>query len=101
MACLQLKDVDIVSSIKASSVNVEMKRRSHKHSPVDGGWASLGFAAKHHLPVPLQGFHRIHDAAGLLGENRTLQDTALCRMTSKDNATEYKVRHGPVCKTAN
>lgn len=48
------------------------------HSPVDGGRASLGFAAEHHLPVLLHSLHRIHDAAGLLGEGRTLQDAALC-----------------------
>lgn len=46
------------------------------HSPVAGRGASLGLAAEHHLLVPLQGLHRIHDAARLLGENRTLQDAA-------------------------
>lgn len=46
------------------------------HSPVAGRGASLGLAAEHHLLVPLQGLYRIHDAARLLGEYRTLQDAA-------------------------
>lgn len=52
------------------------KAFSRTHSPVAGGGASLGLTAKHHLLVPLQGLHRIHDAARLLGEYRTLQDAA-------------------------
>lgn len=63
------------------------------HSPVDGRWASLGFTAEQHLPVPLQSLHRIHNAARLLGKDRTLQDTALCGTTTKDNKTDYKLRH--------
>lgn len=43
----------------------------------------MGFTAEHHLPVLLQSLHRIHDAARLLGEDRTLQGTALCKITTK------------------
>ncbi len=94
---LKLKDVDIDidSGIKASSIDGEEQcpqgdgwSAAVTHSPVDGWWASLGFTAEHHLPVPLQSLHRIHDAAWLLGEDRTLQDTALCGTTRKDNTTD-------------
>lgn len=71
------------------------------HSPVDGRGASLGFTTKHHLPGPLQGLNRIHNAARLLGEDRTLQDTAHCRTTRKDIIADYKLRQRPVCKTDN
>lgn len=90
--CLKMKDVDFVSSVKASKIVWEeqcaleegrCRRPAVTHSPVDGWWASLGFTAEHHLPVLLHSLHRIHNAARLLAEDRTLQDTALCGTTRK------------------
>lgn len=54
-------------------------------SPVRGGRASPGLAAKHHLPAVLHVLHGVHDAAGLLGEDGALQDAALCRTTRKQH----------------
>lgn len=47
-------------------------------SPVQGWRGGLGLTAEHHLPVFLHVFHGVYDAAGLLGEDRTLQDPDLC-----------------------
>lgn len=66
------------------------------HSPVEGKRASLGLTAEDHLPVPLQSLHRIHDAAGLLGEDGTLQDTASCGTTGRDDAAESEAQ-APAC----
>lgn len=71
--------------------------QSHTHSPVDGRGASLGFTAEDHLPVPLQSLNRIHDAARLLGEDRTLQDAARCRTTRNHTRADYYLKHGPFC----
>lgn len=57
-------------------------------SPVGGRGASLGFAAEHHLPVPLHGLHRVDDAARLLGEDGTLQDAARCGTTETERRRE-------------
>lgn len=94
---MQIGIVEDQTSTDGKEQCAEEDRRSVAvaHSPVDWRWASLGFTAEHHLPVLLQSLHRIYNAARLLGEDRTLQDTALCRMTRKNNTADFKLRHQP------